>query len=144
MGAPVPGGPAQVDPGVATARGASPALQVATAPVGEHALRVTVAGEVDLATADEVRQSVHAALAERPGRVEVDLASTTFVDAVGVRALVDSARAADDAGVHLSVCNPHGIVARVLAVTGAAGTLDLASPPETRAPSVATETHTLR
>ena len=72
---------------------------------------VTVAGELDLATAPELEQ----ALADADGQVTVDLSATTFADPSALRVLL----AARADGVHLRV-RPRGggQVARLLALTG--------------------------
>lgn len=144
MGALTPGeGPDAASRSRATDGGAVTGLRVATEP-DAAALRVTVAGEIDIATADQLREAVQAALAQLttqepargvggahttpPRTVYVDLDAVSFLDAVGVGVLVECAHAARQAGGQLSVRNPRGIVARVLAVTGAGGMLRVDAP----------------
>jgi anti-sigma B factor antagonist len=72
---------------------------------------VTVAGELDVATAPELER----ALAEAEGPVTVDLSATTFADPAALRVLL----AARADGVQLRIrSRSDGQVARLLALTG--------------------------
>lgn len=51
---------------------------------------VQLVGDLDLSTADELRQAIEALLARAPGDVLVDLSDLQFCDVEGVRALVSS------------------------------------------------------
>ena len=71
---------------------------------------VTVAGELDVATAPELAQ----ALADAGGQVTVDLSATTFADPAALRVLL----AARAKGVRIRVLpRSGGQVARLLALT---------------------------
>jgi anti-sigma B factor antagonist len=71
---------------------------------------VTVAGELDVATAPELAQ----ALADADGQVTVDLSATTFADPAALRVLL----AAHAKGVRIRVLPRRGgQVARLLALT---------------------------
>jgi anti-sigma B factor antagonist len=71
---------------------------------------VTVAGELDVATAPELAQ----ALADAEGQVTVDLSATTFADPAALRVLL----AARADGVRIRVLpRRSGQVARLLALT---------------------------
>ncbi len=67
---------------------------------------LTVRGELDLATAPQLRAAVDAILATGPRGLVVDLSPTTFLDSSGARTLVQISRAADDRGVPLHVVAP--------------------------------------
>jgi anti-anti-sigma factor len=83
-------------------------LAVRTSPVGTV---VTVAGELDVATAPELER----ALADAEGQVTVDLSATTFADPAALRVLL----AARADGVQLRVRSRRdGQVARLFALTG--------------------------
>jgi anti-anti-sigma factor len=88
-------------------------------------VRVAVAGEVDLATAPQLRLAVMAAIDGSDGceQIEVDLTRTTFLDARGVGVLLETHTAAELAGIGLVVHNPRGIVRRILAVLDVADIL---------------------
>lgn len=84
---------------------------------------VTARGQVDIATAPRLAEAVAKALAQGVTEVVVDLAAVDFLDSAGVRALVQSARAAEQAGAALYLDGAQGWVARVLEITGVGGYL---------------------
>jgi anti-anti-sigma factor len=55
--------------------------------------------------------------------VVVDLTGVTFLDSSGIRALLTVRRIADEHGAALTVTGAHGIVRRVLTLTGLLGLL---------------------
>ena len=80
---------------------------------------VTVAGELDVATAPELAQ----ALADAEGQVTVDLSATTFADPAALRVLL--AARADGVRIHV-LPRRGGQVARLLALTQTEELLSLA------------------
>jgi anti-anti-sigma factor len=87
-------------------------------------VRVAVTGEIDLSTADLLRAALLGVLAaQRPRRIEVDLAEVTFLDCGGVTVLVVVGNAAARTGCQLRITNPQPIVRRVLDLTGLLDTL---------------------
>lgn len=84
-------------------------------------VRVEVAGEVDLASADQLRSGLLAALARsRAGETLcVDLGGVSFLDARGISVLMEVHRTAGRAGITCRVDNPQEIVRQVLEVAGA-------------------------
>jgi len=92
---------------------------------GISAVTAYASGEIDLTTAPLLEEPVHVAvsLATAPAGVVVDLFEVTFLDCAGVRALLACQQAAELAGVRLTVRRARGIVATILAITGAAGRL---------------------
>jgi anti-sigma B factor antagonist len=78
---------------------------------------VSVAGELDLATADELSRAVRSGLAT--GAVIIDLREVTFMDSAGVRALNTALRESAEDGRELQVCvGKHPGVIQVLEMTG--------------------------
>jgi anti-sigma B factor antagonist len=73
-------------------------------------------GELDLATADLVRESLGAALAAGRGEVVVDLTELAFIDSTGIAILITAISEAD--GVLKFVPSKAPAVARVLRLTG--------------------------
>lgn len=61
------------------------------------AARVVVSGEVDLATADRLREALRDAL-DSAKPVVVDLGGCTFIDSVGLGVLLDAARRSERGG----------------------------------------------
>jgi anti-anti-sigma factor len=83
---------------------------------------VSVAGELDVATADEFSRAVRGGLAT--GAVVIDLREVTFMDSAGVRALNTALREAANAGRELRVAREmHPSVVQVLEMTGMLGLL---------------------
>lgn len=80
--------------------------------------RVLVAGELDMATANELEGFVRTALAAGPPSLTLDLSDVTFIDSFGVRALVLTARQASSLGIAFSVFCPYANqrVRRVLGI----------------------------
>ncbi|GHJ48144.1 hypothetical protein Cs7R123_54860 [Catellatospora sp. TT07R-123] len=87
---------------------------------------VRVRGEIDLLTADALRDELCNALRTAP-TVMVDLAEVGFLDSTGVRSLFDAYRCAADLGHRLYVRDAQQWVAKVLAVTGVG---KLLTPPD--------------
>jgi anti-anti-sigma factor len=108
-------------------------LRVYTSCPSPGAARVTVIGEVDMATADGLRDELLNALAAlHPRCFEVELAEVTFLDCSGVTALVVAGQAAGRTGCQLRIMNPQPVVRRVLTLTGLLGAL---TPDPGRAPT---------
>lgn len=104
------------------------ALVIFTGHLLDARLQVVVAGEVDLATAEELRGTLLATISRTrvAETMLVDLADVRFLDARGVAVLIESSVAAHRMGVRFMVRNPRGIVRRVLEAAGAAPMLGLA------------------
>jgi anti-anti-sigma factor len=83
---------------------------------GDH-VRLALTGDVDFAA--------HAVLAEQIGTlvaggraVTVDCAGVTFLDSMGLRALIEGLRAADAEGVGFELARPSQPVLRVMELSG--------------------------
>jgi anti-sigma B factor antagonist len=85
-------------------------------------VRVRLAGECDLAVAEDLSDVLLAAV-DRAPTVVVDLAELKFLDSTGVHGLVTAHHAARNRGGRLYVVNPTGAVATVLDLTGVAALL---------------------
>src|SRR6266542_1301570 len=80
---------------------------------GGDAARVVVAGELDVATADRLRDVLTAEIdSERP--VLVDLEDCSFIDSVGLSVLI---AAAQQAGRSLAIVSPSPAVKRLIEIT---------------------------
>ena len=80
---------------------------------------VTLAGELDMATAPHVRDQLRRHTAGRPATLVLDLRDVTFLGAAGLTVLVEAARGAN--GIHgrlHDVAPPRGPVPRPLRLTG--------------------------
>jgi anti-anti-sigma factor len=78
---------------------------------------VTVTGEIDVATAEPLRQALLAAEQRGGRRVVVDMSGVEFLDSTGLGVLVGSLRRLREAGgdLYLAIVHPH--VLKVLRVT---------------------------
>jgi anti-sigma B factor antagonist len=77
---------------------------------------VSVEGEVDLVSSEQLRRALLDALQESP-QVTIDLTGLTFIDSSGLSALVDAHRRARDAGGVLTLRNPTPMLRRLLDIT---------------------------
>ena len=102
-----------------------PEFSIATEP-RDDALLVTLAGELDLANADDVESAVLGAVAGGR-RVVLDLRQLDFMDSSGVRVLVAAHAAAEEGGGRFTIVRPPpgGAVSRVLEISGLEGILEL-------------------
>ena len=74
-------------------------------------------GEVDVSTADLLRQAARDAVATVPRCIVVDLARLTFCGSTGLVVLMDARRDAEMAGVRFGIAGGPPIVRRVLEIT---------------------------
>ena len=80
---------------------------------------LTVAGEVDISSADDLRQALEAARNAHAAEIWLDLTATTFFDCRGVRTLLDLRAGLREGNRRLVVICPPGPVRRLLVLTGA-------------------------
>jgi anti-sigma B factor antagonist len=94
---------------------ADPGTQLKVQPVGDGV--VEVSGELDIRTCDRL---VHAAgeLADRGGRLVLDLSGLTFCDSTGLAGLVRLHKRAEAAGGTVVLRSPVTRVHQLLALTG--------------------------
>jgi anti-sigma B factor antagonist/stage II sporulation protein AA (anti-sigma F factor antagonist) len=76
-----------------------------------------VSGEVDLETADQLRDAGINALSPYAGTLRIDLAGVTFIDSTGLAALVQIRNHAG-AAHHVVIQNARPNVQRILEITG--------------------------
>ena len=90
-------------------------------PAGD-AVEISPKGEIDVENAYEIREAVAARLAESsPSRIELNLQHVSFIDSVGISALVGAFQLAQISGVKLVVTRPSRFAHRQLWVTGLLG-----------------------
>ncbi|MGI5164381.1 STAS domain-containing protein [Spirillospora sp. CA-253888] len=89
-------------------------------PVQGRAGRTIVAlhGELDIASAPELRTHLLGTLQHSARLLILDLGEVTFCDAAGLAVLVAAGRRATEAGVTLHLANPRPQVTRLLLITG--------------------------
>jgi anti-anti-sigma factor len=72
----------------------------------DHALVLLVHGDLDIATAQELRAVLQQALQEATPHCVVDLTGCTFIDSSGSRTIATEAEAFDEAGFELAAHCP--------------------------------------
>jgi anti-sigma B factor antagonist len=97
-------------------------MPMTTSRLADGAVEIAPAGEIDVDSAYGIREAVAAQLAgTRPGRIELNLEHVTFIDSVGISALVSAAQLASVSGANLVITRPSRFVYRQLWVTGLLG-----------------------
>lgn len=95
---------------------------------------VQLAGEIDIASREELSGIGEAAALLPPRCIEVDLSAVTFIDAGGLGALIDMRRAVTCAGSRMIIRHPSAAAARLFTLTGT--TAALIDPPPDGAPKL--------
>jgi len=97
-------------------------LSITTSALADGAVEVAPLGEIDVENAYEIREAVAGQLAgPHPNRIELNLRHVTFIDSVGISALVAAFQLASVSGVRLVVTRPSRFAHRQLWVTGLLG-----------------------
>jgi anti-anti-sigma factor len=87
--------------------------------IAREAAVVRLAGEFDINARDDLRAALLAAVDDvSPAEVVVDFDGVAFLDSEAMGALIEGLNAGREAGVPLRIINAHGIVHRVLEVSG--------------------------
>jgi anti-anti-sigma factor len=90
---------------------------------------IRLRGEIDVDTAGEVRDAVAGVLSRyRPAQINLNLRLVSFIDSVGISALVAGFQTAQVSGVKLVVTEPSRFVHRQLWVTGLLGLFGAPEP----------------
>lgn len=92
---------------------------------------VLLAGELDVASAATLMETVDRQLGLAPSEVVFDLAALEFLDVAGARALVRAVDRVRWAGAVAAVVSPSPPVERVLRLLGVGAHLGLDAPPAT-------------
>jgi anti-anti-sigma factor len=85
---------------------------------------VRVTGELDIATAPQLQQTLREAR-HRARRVVLDLRELTFMDCVGMRVILDASTYARQAGGQLALVRGPSRVDRLFTLTGASDALEI-------------------
>jgi anti-sigma B factor antagonist len=93
---------------------------------GEEETVVSIFGDLDVSTADQLADAVNGELREPPARIVLDLAGLTFCDSLGLGTLVVLSRTARVQHSYLVLRNPSPFFTRMLDVTGVREGLNLA------------------
>jgi len=79
--------------------------------------RLTVAGELDLATSSQLREALEDALGAGSTLVELDLSAVSFIDSSGLHVLAWAHTKARRAGGRLALERPSRSVSRLLRIS---------------------------
>ncbi|MEO7555177.1 MAG: STAS domain-containing protein [Acidimicrobiales bacterium] len=94
----------------------APAFEAATVH-GDGQVVVSVSGELDIATADQLWQAIETAT-QRSRRLVIDLSRTTFIDSTGLSVLVRAHRRLGGAPEALTLRGPSALARKVLDISG--------------------------
>jgi anti-sigma B factor antagonist len=104
-------------------------LRLTTHATADGGVRLAVAGEIDIATVDQLTDVLTEIIRNRrPARLDVDFAEVTFLDSSGVAALVAAWRSASADRIGFAVVNCDPNVLRVLEITGMMQALTASAP----------------
>ena len=105
-------------------------LSIMTSTLANGVVEVAPSGEIDVENAYEIREAVAAQLTEGrlPERIELNMQSVTFIDSVGISALVAAFQLAAVSEVKLLVTRPSRFAHRQLWVTGLLGLFGAPEP----------------
>ena len=88
-------------------------------PTAERRVRVTLAGEIDVATVPLAQARLGAAIRDHPGHeIVVDMSAVSFIDGCGVGMLYEAFQRATDAGGDLRLNDASARTKKVLTITG--------------------------
>ncbi|MCM4080390.1 MULTISPECIES: STAS domain-containing protein [Paractinoplanes] len=97
-------------------------LSIMTSTLADDVVEVSPSGEIDVENAYEIREAVATQLgAGKLVRIELNLQNVTFIDSVGISALVAAFQLAQVSEVKLVVTRPSRFAHRQLWVTGLLG-----------------------
>ncbi|MCW3843160.1 STAS domain-containing protein [Micromonospora yasonensis] len=104
-------------------------LSIVKSVVPGGVIQIAPRGEIDVDTAYEVREAIAEVLAKgRPARIELNMRLVTFIDSVGISAMVAGFQTCEVSGVKLVVTEPSRFVHRQLWVTGLLGLFGAPEP----------------
>ena len=100
-------------------------LKLSVAPADDETV-VTVSGELDMSTAEQLSDAITDQLRQGPARIVIDLTQLTFCDSLGLGTLVVLSRTARNQQTYLLLRNPSPFFSRMLDVTGVREGLNIA------------------
>lgn len=104
-------------------------LAIEHARLNDEWVCLSVEGEIDLSTVEELEQAVEHAHSENGAHVLIDLSGVTFMDSTGLRSLLTHDRRFRDSGRSLALVVSDGPVSRLLEISGVASSLRIVSNP---------------
>lgn len=95
-----------------------PELAIETKILSKDWLSITVEGEIDLATADELSSALEQAISNGSEHVVVDLNQSPFMDSTGLKTLVMAQRSLAEEDRDLVLAVKGGPISRLIDVSG--------------------------
>lgn len=92
--------------------------------------RLVLAGELDIASAEDLEKQLAAAEVDAPATLVLDLRRVEFIDSTGIRTLVAADERARSQGRRLAMVRGPNAVARILAVTQLDQHLEIVDDPD--------------
>lgn len=86
---------------------------------------VSVVGEVDVATAPELRDRLREAVADGSPTVAVDLTEVTFIDSTALGVLIETKKLCDGEGRTMRIAVSEPRILKVFEITGLTGLFDI-------------------
>jgi anti-sigma B factor antagonist len=102
-------------------------LQITKTRVDSSWVSLAVAGEIDLATVDQLEKEVKASLDSDSGNLVVDLTSADFMDSTGLRSLVMADRSFRNSGRKFALVITNGPISRLIELSGVEATMTVVS-----------------
>jgi anti-anti-sigma factor len=90
---------------------------------------LALTGEIDMATANELRAAADRSLLDPPGRVVLDFAGVTFCDSQGLSTLISLNRQVSAVGSQLVLANIGDFMGRLLEITGLRAVFEVEDQP---------------
>lgn len=104
-------------------------LSITTSVLPDGTVEIAPRGEIDVDTAYEVKEAIAGVLTkDHPMRIELNMRLVSFIDSVGISAMVAGFQTAEVSGVRLVVTEPSRFVHRQLWVTGLLGLFGAPEP----------------
>lgn len=111
---------------------ADPGFEIEVGGDEASAATVGVAGEIDLATAPRLAETLERIESETPdAQVHVDMHAVTFLDSSGISVLVHAHKRLAEAGGCLVLHRPSDQIRRVLEISGLGSFFELSEEPAT-------------
>jgi anti-sigma B factor antagonist len=105
------------DPQRVTAPGLT-AFRAEAQPVVDGTGEVIVEGEVDVATAPQLREALHQAIDDGATRVRIDLAEVGFIDSAGLGVLIGVLKRVREVGGEIELAHVQPAPRKVIEITG--------------------------
>ncbi len=95
--------------------------------VGNDWVSLSIAGEIDLATVDQLERELKDCQESGSGNLVVDLSGADFMDSSGLRCLVMADRSYRDAGRRFALVVENGPISRLIELSGVEATIEVVS-----------------